>query len=73
MSGTSFVTLYRGRTISSARLVAVSADRQLAADVAARMHGQPLPSDDRVIDELERGRRAALRIVQAEVHDGSGD
>jgi hypothetical protein len=66
MSGTSFVALYRGRTISTARLVAVGADRRLAAEVAARMRCQPLPSDDGIVTELERGRHAALRLIEEE-------
>lgn len=73
MSGTSFVALYRGRTISSARLVAVSADRRLAADVAARMRHEPLLSEDDVVAEVERGRRAALRLIEGEVGDAPDD
>jgi hypothetical protein len=69
MSGTSFVALYRGKTISSARLVAVSADRRLAAEVAARMRCQPTPSEDNIVTELDRGRRAALLLIEEEVDD----
>jgi len=73
MSGTSFVALYRGRTISSARLVAVSADRDLAADVAARILCQPLASDDDIVAELDRGRRAALLLIEGEANDAPGE
>lgn len=69
MAGTSFVALYRGETIATARLVAVSADAKLAADVSAHllldpMHGEPDP----VLEKLERGRRAALRIIRRKPH-----
>jgi hypothetical protein len=73
MSGTSFVALYRGRTISSARLIAVSADQRLAADVAAHMRCQPMASDDSIVTELERGRDAALRLIEEEVGDAPDD
>lgn len=73
MEGTSFVALYRGRTIASARLVAVSADRQLAADVAANMCLQSITGADPVVSELEHGRRAALRLIEEEGDDATRD
>jgi len=39
---TSFIiALYRGETVSGARIVALSADRQLVRDFAARLLGSP--------------------------------
>jgi len=56
--------LYVGETVSSARLVAVSAAPSLVGDVARRLaDGGELPADDEVTRVLEMGRRAALRLV----------
>jgi hypothetical protein len=64
-----FVAIYRGRTIAEARLVALSADPQLVADVSARILHERQAGDepDPVIGHLERGRKAALRPIQREV------
>ena len=69
MEGTSFIALYRGATIRSARLVAVSADPRLAADVARRILREPLSDEDSVVATLERGRRSALRAIAREDRD----
>ena len=74
MKGTSFVALYRGRTVSSARLVAVSADPALAADVSGRLlQAPPTVGQDQVVASLEQGRRAALRLIRQEASNGSDD
>ena len=71
--GSTFVALYRGQTVASARLVAVSADPMLVADVAARVLAAGAgASDDPVLTELERGRRAALRVIGREAGDDEG-
>jgi hypothetical protein len=61
-----FLALYRGDTITDARLVATSANPALVADVASRMLCSPAPGDDPVLDAVERGRRRALRMIRAE-------
>ena len=63
-----FVAIYRGRTIAEARLVALSADPQLVAEVSARiLHERQTGEDsDPIIGQLERGRKAALRLIQRE-------
>lgn len=67
-----FIALYRGRTVASAHLVAVSSDPQLVAEAAARILGQPIADDgDPVIARIERGRRSALRAIRRE--GGVGD
>lgn len=38
---TSFIALYRGKTVSGARIVALSADPQLVRDFAARLLESP--------------------------------
>lgn len=64
----SFVALYRGATLGSAKIVAVSTDPNLVAQVAARLLSEsPVPNDspaDPAIRALEVGRRRALRIIQ---------
>jgi len=64
---TSFLALYRGESISAAKLQALTADPQLVSDFAARMLDEPEEREqDAVVRELERGRRRALHLVQGE-------
>jgi hypothetical protein len=71
---TSFIALYRGETISSASLIAVSADAGLVSDVSTRLLGaKPAEEGDPVLVSIERGRRAALRLIKREAVDGMGD
>jgi hypothetical protein len=72
MAATSFVALYRGESVSAARLIAVSADPDLVADVTARLlQAGPPDAEDPAVRTLERGRRAALRLIRREVEHGS--
>lgn len=62
-----FLALYSGQSLSSARLVAVSSDPSIVRDVAERLLHAPLAEDDdSVAVSLERGRRAALRLIAKE-------
>jgi hypothetical protein len=64
---TTFLVVYRGPTIGEARMVAVSADPDLVALVSTRLLDEPLePENDPVVTQLERGRRAALRLIKRE-------
>ena len=64
---TTFLALYRGKTIADAKMVAVSADPELVAAVATRLLDTPHPQgEDPVVATLERGRRAALRLIERE-------
>ena len=63
---TSFVALYRGETIGAAKLVAVSAERELVRDFADRLLAEPEADEDPVMLELEQGRRRALQLVKSE-------
>jgi hypothetical protein len=56
---TTFLALYRGATISSAELVAVSADNHIVQDFAARL----------VTDEPSEDSRTALHLM--ELHQSS--
>jgi hypothetical protein len=63
-----FVVIYRGETIAGARLIALSADPTLVADVSARIL-QEHPgkdADDPIIACVEQGRKHALRLVTQE-------
>ena len=63
---TTFVALYRGATITEARLVAVSADPDLVGYIATRLLDSPEGPTDPVLIHLDRGRRAALRVIRRE-------
>ena len=64
---TTFLALYRGKTIAEAKMVAVTADPALVAAVASHLLSTPhSQDDDPVLTTLERGRRAALRLITRE-------
>lgn len=63
---TSFVALYRGETISAAKLLAVSAEPELVRNFADRLLDEPEANEDPVMLELEQGRRRALQLVKSE-------
>jgi len=68
---TSFVAIYRGQSVAAARLIAVSADPDLVADVSGRLlEKRPVEIQDAVVENLERGRRAALQLIQKEATSG---
>ena len=70
---TTFVALYRGPTVASARLIAVTADPALVADVSSRLLLQPAGEEqDPVVAGLERARRSALRLLHKEANDAPG-
>lgn len=53
---TSFIALYRGETVSGARLVALTADPEMVRDFTAKLlSGDPEP---------EEGRQEGLRLVE---------
>jgi hypothetical protein len=61
----SFIALYHGDTVSSAALVATTADPDVVRDFAERMLCMVEEEEpDAVLRELELGRRRALRLVR---------
>ena len=63
----SFVALYRGSTVSSAELVAICTDPKVVRGLADKMLAEAEePEPDAALQELERGRRRALRLVKDE-------
>ncbi len=65
----SFVVLYRGPSVSEAKLVGVSSDRELVQQVAKKLLGEARAEeeDDPVIVLIMEGRRRALRRIVREV------
>jgi hypothetical protein len=63
----SFIALYHGETIGAAKLVATTTDPELVRDFADRLLAKPREQEqDAVLQELENGRRRALRLVRNE-------
>jgi hypothetical protein len=61
----SFIALYHGDTISTAALVATTADPELVRDFAERLLSTPEGEErDTVLRELQLGRQRALRLVR---------
>lgn len=62
-----FLAVYRGDTIGEARMVAVTADPCLVADVVNRLLDQPREhDDDPVVRAIDHGRATALRLIKRE-------
>jgi len=62
----SYIAVFRGRSVSNAQLIAVSADPQLVARVAGELledNTSSAATQDPVINALNSGRRCALRLV----------
>ena len=62
-----FLALYRGDSVSTAKLLALTADPEAVRDFAARLLGKPgdEQEQDHVLEELEQGRRRALQLVKS--------
>jgi hypothetical protein len=62
---TTFLALYHGDSVSSAKLLALTANHDLVRDFVARLLDKPEEecNPDPVLEELERGRRRALQLV----------
>jgi hypothetical protein len=58
-----FIALYRGESISGAKLLAVTANQKIVDDLARRLLDEPEIEGDPANLELERGRRRALQVV----------
>ena len=67
---TTFLALYRGKTIAEAKMVAVTADPSLVAVVAEQLlHCPHEHTDDPVVTALDQGRKHALRLITLENRD----
>lgn len=70
---TTFIALYRGVSVREAKLIAVSVDPSLVAEVSAKiLKEEPSESKDPIITQLEHGRKEALRLIHREASDESG-
>ena len=65
---TTFLALYRGESIGGSKLLTLTADPKVVRDFAARMLAEPEQEADPIIEELEHGRRGALRLVRGEAN-----
>jgi hypothetical protein len=61
---TSFIALYRGETVSGARIVALSADPQLVRDFAARLLESP-PEPHTGLESSGDIQRQMLRVTKS--------
>jgi hypothetical protein len=62
-----FIAIYRGDTIADARIVAVSANQALIAEISSRLLREPIDDgEDPVVRTLEQSRRKALRLIKRE-------
>ena len=64
---TTFLALYRGKTIGEAHLVATRADPDLVNVVSTRLLALSGREKDPVVTQLEHGRRGALQLIKQEV------
>ena len=69
-----FIAVYRGRTASDARLVALSSDPAVVALVVGQILADQnhRPGDDPVVGTIDRARRQGLRLIQRELRDPPG-
>jgi hypothetical protein len=66
-----FIAVYRGRTASDARLVAVTSDPVIVALVVGQMLADQSgrARDDPVVGAIDRARRQGLRLIRRELRD----
>jgi len=65
---TTYVAVYRGTTISDSRLVALSADPSLVAEVTTRILAERQQDEaDPILACVEEGKRQALKLIKQEV------
>lgn len=66
---TSFIAIYRGNSVAEARLIAVSTAPALVLEVSQRLlEKQPDGDNDPVVEQLEGGKREALRLIEEKAH-----
>jgi hypothetical protein len=66
-----FIAIYRGRTASDARLVAITSDPAIVALVVGQMLADQNDGtgDDPVVGAIDRARRHGLRVIRRELRD----
>ncbi len=63
---TTFVAIYRGQTIGEAKLIAVSADSSVVAQISKMLLKNVSGKGDEITCRFERGRKSALRLIYEE-------
>jgi hypothetical protein len=66
---TSFIAIYRGKTVAEARLIAVSANPDLVAEVSSKLLEEVANEGDEILEALSKGRRFALTLVKQEAKE----
>jgi hypothetical protein len=66
-----FIAVYRGRTASDARLVALTSDAVIVALVVSQIltDQNDRSADDPVVDAIDRARRQGLRLIRRELRE----
>ena len=64
---TTFLALYHGNTVNASEILALTADRHIVEDFAARLLGESLESSKNLVESsIEEGRRRTLEVVRDE-------
>ena len=63
---TTFIAVYRGDSVATARIVAISSDPTVVSEVTAAILTVPRVETDPVLREVEEGRRSGLRLISTE-------
>ena len=66
-----FIAFYRGETVNTAQMIAVSTQPDLVSSVAKRLlsSGELERDTDPVREAVNQGRRTALRLITEEMND----
>ena len=62
-----FLSLYRGRTLSDARVVAISSDPVIVHDFTDRLLSNNEVLDDTALSIQNAGQREALRLIKKQM------
>jgi hypothetical protein len=63
MHGTTFIAVFHGPNPDHARIVAVTTEPSIVDDVVGRLLAMDANADDPVLEQLEAGRRSALKLI----------
>jgi hypothetical protein len=61
---TTFIALYRGETVATAKIIVVTSEPALVREMAERLLATAsFAQNDHILREIEQGRRRALRLI----------
>ena len=71
---TTFLAIYRGDSVASAKLVAISADPALVArTVSALRHEAQRFTEDHVLNTMEIAKHSALELIEEELKENDNE